>query len=612
MTYLALLESLGAIYHMPYNNNGNHTTYGTEVTNVTVASSGQNFVFSPDAPAALGTTHSARIGGLPTIYNGTTVSPVRKRIFVATTAVGQPMSMTVWLKQGQVAAGTNLPSITLLSNTQSSANTFNDTTTLLGGTWNNWVNESINNFSGIFRPTSNLTSTVLQQTLRPEHFEFPNDNEWHNFTLVCRAHQTNNSQAWGTELMFYFDGLLISYRYIPNAAWRGWGTGSGGYIETPSWGHQQAGGETGPYRQVSNFTIFKGALSPEQVRQIAWYNKPNLNYNDVVMADNPIYFTPLNNIDNTVDPEAFGTSAATWGPLNDTGVQAGVEGVLGRGWYVNGANNTTNPVASTTTPAMMTDLNNLIAGTGNFSIEFWAKIANLPGSGFQENLLGTNNSDNQGRLGFTVGNTGFVSALVTQRSGATTYAQIVVGNNSGDIPAIPSANANDFYSGLPGELFKPIRNQPVNAFADNEWHHFVLTVEKDRTFNSAAGGFRYHYNLYHDGAFVGSNTAINTNGQIAPSTPQSWFRIGFTGLGATNGTSNFTIDKIAFYNYALREEQIVEHVLAGKFLIASNQGAVKYWNGTDWVTSSAQKVWNGTEWIDWDHKYWNGTAWIDL
>ena len=39
---------------------------------------------------------------------------------------------------------------------------------------------------------------------------------------------------------------------------------------------------------------------------------------------------------------------------------------------------------------------------------------------------------------------------------------------------------------------------------------------------------------------------------------------------------------------------------------------VKYFDGTNWQTSSAQKVWNGTAWIDWTAKKYDGSQWITI
>lgn len=608
MTYQALIESLGGRFHIPFDGNINYNTFGWPQFISATVSQNFNTVYVNDAPAGLGTTQSIRVGGNPSFWNGTTVNIPRYRLSVSEWQNppynNQGHTITMWIKQGNVTAGSNIPVLTILFNKENnSSSDWDETFSLTGGTWNNYITQS----SNLIRASCRVRQfTPVTTVLVTSNHEFPNDDQWHNLTYVHRWGGVNNVQGATWEGAWFLDGILVAYQYQPgDGIHRGWGKQSdGGYVDTITAGHSQTSPNT-PYRQVSNYTIFDRPLSVAEIRQIAWYNKPEMNYTDVVLADNPLYFAPLNNVDNTVDTEVFGTNAATWGPLNDTGLTAGVEGVLGRAWLIP---NSTTVAADTTTAAMMSGLDSVITGPDSHTIEFWLKC-DLKPTATMNILTMRRLAANNATYRFDLRSDGDVSATFPTRTGASSYSTSTVRisfvNTSIDMPAANS----DFYSDSVFSLYDLLPFDRNNWLADNQWHHIALVVEKDKTFSSPTGGFRYNYQIYVDG-MNNQSTATNTNGQIQSLGPLDFFRLGRD--LSSQSSREISVDKIAIYPYALPAEKLINHIIAGKFLIESNQGAVKYWDGDSWNTSSAQKVWNGTEWIDWDHRYWNGTEWITL
>lgn len=76
--------------------------------------------------------------------------------------------------------------------------------------------------------------------------------------------------------------------------------------------------------------------------------------------------------------------------------------------------------------------------------------------------------------------------------------------------------------------------------------------------------------------------------------------------------TDFYLDKYAVYNRRLTINEINKHWVIGKAYMKQQQNLVKYWDGTQWATSTGQKVWNGTDWIDWNASYYDGNSWISI
>jgi hypothetical protein len=193
----------------------------------------------------------------------------------------------------------------------------------------------------------------------------------------------------------------------------------------------------------------------------------------------------------------------------------------------------------------------------NWSVGFWFKINNVPpvSSSAAATLLQFN--ENAG--GFTLslqGNTavGGKANLTVAKSAYGTITQLVNGG--------------------------------INT---EQWYYFAFTREGTS------------HKIYLNGTMIfsfGSSGVWNTSGALM------W---GDTSARTFNGSWNISNYYLAPAT-VINQTQIQEIWTAG----STNTRTVKYFDGNNWQTSSAQKVWNGTAWIDWTAKKYDGTQWITI
>jgi hypothetical protein len=248
--------------------------------------------------------------------------------------------------------------------------------------------------------------------------------------------------------------------------------------------------------------------------------------------------------------------------------------------------------------------------TAGFSIEWWQKTPahNPTASNAAKTLMSISGSGGARTLAGMSINTGSISAGATSMIGVPNINQVYISGTTGGYQTGSLATTNT-------------DRQYIN-YADGQWHHFVYT-------------FNYYYGggtsatlqngvLYVDGEILRSrqftaNGSAYGNWSFAPTIDPlaNYVDVYISGVNSavTDDGRYFTFDNFVFYNAALNNTQVRDNYYAwvvDAYPTPPATGAVKYWDGSQWVTSSAQKVWNGTAWVDWSKSYWNGNSWITV
>jgi hypothetical protein len=577
MPYSDLLTD--AVIYAPLNNSMAVTTTAT----VSQFQWNNTHVFVNDAPTATGNTHSLKWNNY--------ITDAGYYKFSNLPAATNAITITGWVKF------VTDPNITF--------------GTSLGGTWNIFSMEQQFSSTSYFRVhtsaqpysatmsgtsatdrrlasiwqyggTNQTTGTIYSNSKIPL-------NQWVHIALV----QKNPGQISGVdynETALYINGACVNYQFSTSQLERL-------HLQWMSFPVLAFGAETTLTKLGSNFAFWHRALTIDEIRAQAWYNHNNEDYNTVVLADNPTYYAVLDNANKTTNHTVYG--ATDWGSLNDD-----VNGI-----YVNelGPNNskawrlsTTSTQAQNRTvntdPEMLQGISNLYK-SGEFSVEFWVKQVSRPSAtrallGIDANT-GINNS--VGAFLFEMDNSGRVQYRGSYKSGTTTYLSGSILGSSIDTP-----------SGTGQEILTQHPGQNVNSFADNKWHHVIYT--QSNTDNGAGTG-TYYGSLYVDGCKVGERTWTNTYGWVDGTGVSTGFYVGTTSTVLTLGDGY--LSNLAFYPYRLSETKVWNHYKVGLDYV-SEQGAVKYYDGSTWQLATAAKTWNGTAWVNWVKKYWNGSSWVNL
>lgn len=578
MPYSDLLTD--AVIYAPLNNSMALTTSAT----VSQHNWTGNHVFVNDAPAVTGNTHSLR-------WNNYAAEAGYYK-FQNLSSGHNAITITGWVKfvtDPNIALGTNLGSaMNIFSFEQQFSSTSYFRVSTSGALYSNNNSGSLSTDRRLgsvwqYGGTNQTTGTIYSNSKIPL-------NQWVHIALV----QRNPGQISGidyNETALYINGACSNYQFATNQLQRL----NFNFMSFPIF--SVATESTVNSKLGSNFAFWHRALTIDEIRAQAWYGHDNEDYNTVVLADNPTYYATLNNPDKNTDHTVYG--ATDWGSLSDD-----VNGI-----FVNelGPNNSKAwRLSSTATAAqnrtvnsdseMLQGISNLYK-SGEFSIEFWVKQVSRPSStralvGIDANS-GINNS--VGAFQFELDNSGRIQYRGSYKSGTTTYLSGSILGTSIDTP-----------SGTGQEILTQHPGQHVNSWADNKWHHVIYTQSNT---DGGAGAGTFHGTLFVDGCKVGERTWTNTYGWVDGTGVSNGFNVGTTSATLTLGDAY--LSNLAFYPYRLPETKIWNHYKVGLDYV-SEQGAVRYYDGSTWQLATAAKTWNGTAWVDWVKKYWNGSSWVDL
>lgn len=143
-----------------------------------------------------------------------------------------------------------------------------------------------------------------------------------------------------------------------------------------------------------------------------------------------------------------------------------------------------------------------------------------------------------------------------------------------------------------------ISNPPLTTttrYDDGLWHYYA-----DRVFSN---GTSFTKEKYIDGVLIQTGT-ITTASTL-------WY-LNMADNFVNNLMTTPSFVEIAHVyiapSSAIDATAISEIWSAG--ITAPSTRTVKYFNGINWVDSSAQKVWNGTAWVDWTAQRYDGSNWV--
>jgi hypothetical protein len=436
-------------------------------------------------------------------------------------------------------------------------------------------------------------------------------NQWYNITYTWLNHRVAGSGngQYNLERAIYINGSLAHNTFQAS---------TNGFDPQDDLEFFYTGTSSTNAQIMSSLALWNRPLSREEIVALAFNNNviTDINtYNNAVVNDSgAVYYVTLNNPDKNTDTDVYGTKA-NWGALNDSpsSIEVNQESKFGKSWKLTTNNGSTVQEVDLSSGATMnSEMSTALAADnfGGWSIELWVKSPTpSPVSDRRINTLyGASYSSNRIDLGIRTIATGgpatMWAAVPRWVSGNTFLAQ----NMNGAANYGTSQNAKLTYT-TSSQLKELYRHLPL-GISDGEWHHLVLTYRIDAS-GSDQGGSLPGVRVYVDGLLQNHLALPTTSGINQLTAPFLNVFFGHPSSDQAIAPDTF-IDKYAVYSRRLTINEINKHWVIGKAFINQNQNAVKYYDGTDWQTASAQKVWNGTEWIDWDHKYWNGTAWIDL
>jgi hypothetical protein len=585
-----------ADFYMSLDNNYNWSTTATLLN--TSAFTGTP-VFVNDSPAGLGSTHAFKVNG----YGSTNATRPPRPSFNAypqrtqtAGTFGTGKTFTCWVKfvplVPLVDGTTNLGGtpLELWTNTPTNSSSTDDFARINFTTYQQEGGQGSDRFTqwNMGELTVSTSTSGGTSIFGTRKFAF---NKWYHIAFVVKDYSPST-----LEKAVYVNGQCWQYAITANKSTQGpyWCISNSpvrsDYIFTSE------SGNTVLDKYLAHYAKWNRALTKEEIRAQAWYGKPNEDYTSVVLGDSPTYYAPLDNADKTVDHTVYG--ATSWGALSDDkiGFSVNEQGPANlKAWKTTPVASSNDSFTDTTDPEMMSGLTSLFT-SGEYSVEFWVKMAGKPSQ--NRGLLGTSTlaaNNPNGVVDVQMNSTGIPKVTQSYKSTATNYLAGTVTGTS--LPALTTQTELNMHPGT-----------GVNNFADDKWHHFVYTFSKSDSWTSA-GSFTGI--VYVDGCRTDLRNFVNTSGWLDGTTAQSYLRLGTTlnAPSVTNGTAS--IAGIAFYPRRITEAEIEHHYVAGTDYVLNNR-IVRYFNGTNWVDSSAQKVWNGTAWVDWTAQRYDGSAWVTI
>jgi hypothetical protein len=371
---------------------------------------------------------------------------------------------------------------------------------------------------------------------------------------------------------------------------------------------------------LAEATYFRRNLTNKEKMLRAQYGRmTTAGLRNEILADNPKIYLPLDNetlhpVEQAGDP-TWGTELlSTWSTGQTTGravYGAGVfinqTGDRGKSWSFPASSGTANTVTvGGNTSAKMKEL--LHDRTKSISLE-WFTLNPTYDSAVASN--GSANLINIGRRAGTAATSGIGGfAINTGTNNGSASSTAFIGRNIPNVDfwtgsAWSSGNVNtNFGADVSGNSQWNFAN-----YADNQWHHHVLTLS--RTTNGIFG--RYYFDGFLH-VFRDFGTASNSQAFVDATnwaTNLDRFTFGPYTQPSTAYNRRFTLDNVAIYDYELSAQIIRQqyYAFSAQDPVPGTR-IVRHWTGTEWVDSLDQKVWNGTAWVDWDAKRWNGTSWI--
>jgi hypothetical protein len=576
MTYADLYAD--ASVYMSLNN-----TYDYVTTGVLGATSGTGTpVFSTDAPTNTGSTHSLKASNY-------TTTPPRHQFYNVPAVESEARSVSFWYKYSKVGGGTFAPlentgsSIQMYINDPRSGTSDESTMTINGGSWKLDYTASDRKIVVVSKDVTTASAVTTTTVTTNQKL---NDGQWHHIAMVERKLPTLTT----IERAVYVDGICWSFINTTNMNGFTYNFGNG----SAGWGFKifQTLGTDAADKFIAHYAMWTRALSKDEIRAQAWYGLTGGDYTALVLSDNPSYFTTLDNEDKATPATVYGNTS--WGALNDDQSCVVVNQLgypTGKSWKTTNTGTSTTNVTSTTTPELINGINSLIR-SGEFSFEFWFKTVGKETRYVLEYSPGSNGA---GYNVFRIDSSGRAFYTMAYKSGTSTYVTGAVGSTQ---PV-----------GLAGtKIYHGDTSASLEGFTDGQWHHVVYAQSNTEQYGSVAGA--YWGVLYVDGYAVDRRNWVNTYGwlDLLPTGVSNFYRMG----NQSAPINDFFYDSIAMYSRRLTNEEVAEHYIAGKTYVVPAGRTVKYWDGTQWSTSSDQKVYNGTDWVNWDAKRYDGNSWITV
>lgn len=600
-----------AALFLPFNGNDTPILNTTASPNITISAGNQGTagiarVYENDAPPNSGYTQSYRL-------NGYSTTPQNWQVFNGLQTFTSPYYGNAW--EGETVSfwfkvDSNL-------NPQNVGNAINFVTCDVPGTTNddlmrftgggtNFIDPAgtVGKFTwtGMQYVTSASNATTWGDGTALTHLE---PGRWYHIAYVYSEQRNAATGLTGTqdlERAIYINGQVVHHRFFSNT------NGLQLYRRTKQIIPANTGTLTNATQKISSFAIFNKPLTPAQIRNLYLGEAtPTTNYNQVVLDDNPVYYVTLNNPDKNTPTDVYGSQASNWGALNDDAdlLEVNQESKFGKSWLIK--HSPTNVQIYN----MAADKPNMLAGLGQllrtqeYTFEYWFKTDLLPTAGTGPRGIWTmgasSTSAPDGYIATQFGTTGVPRFQYTIRTGTSTY--------SGTANSTWLSSSTNIIDNTNPQYFHYMGDSTTKRFANGQWNHVVFTLSRSEGVSQTPGS-TIRARLYVNGVLLSAGTA---GSQFLSETGVAlWnWAIGSDQAGSTVNR-DYYIDKIAVYPRKLSQHEVMDHYLAGATFLASQPTAVKYWDGTEWQTSSAQKVWNGTSWIDWDMSYWNGTSWVQL
>ena len=353
-----------------------------------------------------------------------------------------------------------------------------------------------------------------------------------------------------------------------------------------------------PYTDTFKFAelvIYDRYLTKEEKAARYMYGKADTYVEDEIIASAPKIFWKLDNPDKSTTIPNYGTASncdfvGNWSASQGTNITVNQAGVGDKGWKLKAGSTLANNTVSSPTTSVNTIAQQVIANSTGWSVEFFVKIP--------ARITGVTNL-NKTLMGGVGASTGTQYLPITFLTGAITASPTsFIGFP--DV-SFPYWNGTTWLSGSMSTTAS--RSEWRNA-ADDNWHHVVFTQTHVGTSNV--------FTMYLDGCLARQRTITGDWSTASPSVQIAAYNPFYVGWNSsqTDDNRDFTLDNVAMYDRVLTETEIKTHYLA--WLGQPAQRIVKYFDGTNWVNSTAQKVWNGTQWVSWTANRYNGTSWVSV
>lgn len=577
--------------YFSFNNTDTYTTTSTLKSQQNPTS---QWVFTADGPAGTGTDYCVKA-------NNYSANSMYYQFYDFPAGTDYGRSFSTWVKivpQVPLTSGTTSlgSSLIFFINDPSSGASDDDRFQLNLGTYNNTVTGGADRYLQLYswEVTVSTSTASRVSSFTPKKIPL---NEWVHIAYVIKEHPDNDI----IEKVIYVNGVAYFYLQSTNKGYMNgqWETA------TPVLGGVSAPQFTLSGTNTSNAIVYQShtgfwnrALTKAEIRNQAWYAHQNEDYNTLILSDNP---TVLMDFDNTNKAVAHSVYGEAWEPFTASDAYNIDQNAFAnkKGWtnVINVNNGTLNRLRNTGTN-IRTRVGQLIR-SGEYSVEFWFKITDKPTSSRPFITMDpTSTLLKNGFNEFGMSSTGQPYVSQAYKSGTTSYL-----SGSLSSTTIPNVAA--------GQEMLILHPGGTNAknYADNEWHHFVYTLSITDGLNWSGTAGTYNGAMYIDGARTMTRQFTNTYGWLDGVDPIQFFEIGYNTTISTLRDSS--VAAFAWYPRRLSEKEIEEHFVAGKDYI-SEQGAVKYYDGSTWQLATAAKTWDGSSWIDWSKKYYDGTQWVTI